>query len=334
MSIKSDNFYERLGVKENASEEEIKKAYKKLALKWHPDRNTEQKEIANDNFKKISEAYEVLSDKEKRKIYDLKKSGGFPNYETGDGFSGMHNFRGMNGFSGMGGMPNFTQSKNGKNFHFSYTTTGNNAKNPFGNNQFNFSDPFEIFNKMFSGPNSQMFHNNPHSTFSSATTTTFSTDSDDDDEPSKRKCYNQNKKKKNKELIHNIEIDLLTLYKGGKKKFKISDDNVSDIFEIDILPGWKSGTKLTFDNAKFGKVTFIINEKSHQRFIRNDNDLICKEKIPEKSDDLEIMTLTGEIVRIPIKNNKKGEKITVSGKGMPIRKNGNFIGYGDLIIEL
>ena len=186
---------------------------------------------------------------------------------------------------------------------------------------------------MFSSPNSKMFHNNPHSTFSSATTTTFSSDSDDEI-PLQRKRYNKNLSGTNNEIINNVEIDLLTLYKGGKKKFKISDNNISDIFEIDILPGWKSGTKLTFENVKFGKVTFIINEKTHQRFKRRDCNLICKEKIHESSEDLDIMTLTGDIIKISVKNNKRGDKITLSGKGMPIRKNGNFIGYGDLIVEL
>lgn len=63
------DYYELLGVKKNATEEEIKKAYRNLAKKYHPDRNKGNKEAEN-KFKEISEAYAVLSDKEKREQYD------------------------------------------------------------------------------------------------------------------------------------------------------------------------------------------------------------------------------------------------------------------------
>lgn len=64
------DYYEILGVKKNATTEEIKSAYRKLALKYHPDRNPDNKE-AEAKFKEAAEAYEVLSDTEKRKQYDL-----------------------------------------------------------------------------------------------------------------------------------------------------------------------------------------------------------------------------------------------------------------------
>lgn len=70
------DYYKLLGVEKNASPEEIKKAYRKLALKYHPDRNKGNKE-AEEKFKKISEAYAVLSDKEKRQQYDTVGSAGF-----------------------------------------------------------------------------------------------------------------------------------------------------------------------------------------------------------------------------------------------------------------
>jgi curved DNA-binding protein len=69
--VKFQDYYEALGVARGASEDEIKKAYRKLALKWHPDRHPEAtKKEAEATFKRISEAYEVLSDPEKRSRYD------------------------------------------------------------------------------------------------------------------------------------------------------------------------------------------------------------------------------------------------------------------------
>ncbi|KAM9839651.1 dnaJ homolog subfamily B member 6b [Aulostomus maculatus] len=63
-------YYQILGVQKNATQEDIKKAYRKLALKWHPDKNPDNKEEAEKKFKELSEAYEVLSDESKRNIYD------------------------------------------------------------------------------------------------------------------------------------------------------------------------------------------------------------------------------------------------------------------------
>ncbi len=70
------DYYEILGVPKTASEEDIKKAYRKLALKYHPDRNPGNKQ-AEEQFKEINEAYAVLSDKDKRKEYDTYGMGGF-----------------------------------------------------------------------------------------------------------------------------------------------------------------------------------------------------------------------------------------------------------------
>lgn len=81
------DYYETLGVSRKADEEEIKKAYRKLALKYHPDRNPGSKE-AEERFKEAAEAYEVLRDPQKRRIYDAYGFEGL----RGTGFSGFRGF--------------------------------------------------------------------------------------------------------------------------------------------------------------------------------------------------------------------------------------------------
>ncbi|MDN6385562.1 MAG: molecular chaperone DnaJ [Alkalibacterium sp.] len=82
-----EDFYNLLGVSKDASQEEIKKAYRKLSKKYHPDINKEAN--AEDKFKKISEAYEVLSDKQKRSAYDqYGHASTDPNFGAGGGFGG------------------------------------------------------------------------------------------------------------------------------------------------------------------------------------------------------------------------------------------------------
>ncbi|XP_069853297.1 dnaJ homolog subfamily B member 6 isoform X5 [Dipodomys merriami] len=80
------DYYEVLGVQRHASAEDIKKAYRKLALKWHPDKNPENKEEAERKFKQVAEAYEVLSDAKKRDIYDKYGKEGL----NGGGGGGSH----------------------------------------------------------------------------------------------------------------------------------------------------------------------------------------------------------------------------------------------------
>ena len=95
------DYYEVLGVEKTATDEELKKAYRKLAKKYHPDANPDNKEEAEAKFKELNEAYEVLSDKQKRSMYDQFGHNG-PNGYANDfsGFSGFDGFSG--GFNGAG----------------------------------------------------------------------------------------------------------------------------------------------------------------------------------------------------------------------------------------
>jgi len=101
-----DDYYQALGLERNASTEDIKKAYRRLALKYHPDRNPSDKKNAEEKFKKISEAYAVLSDPEKRKQYDSFGSDAFRQQYTQEdifrGFDLNEILRDL-GFGGLGG---------------------------------------------------------------------------------------------------------------------------------------------------------------------------------------------------------------------------------------
>jgi len=100
------DFYEILEVQKTATDDEIKKSYRRLALKWHPDKNLSNKAQAEEKFKLISEAYEVLSDKDKRRKYDQL------------GRAGLSNNHGNSGFSSNGGYSRFSEDFLNRTFHF------------------------------------------------------------------------------------------------------------------------------------------------------------------------------------------------------------------------
>ncbi len=92
------DYYEILSVAKNASEDEIKKSYRRLAMKFHPDRNPGSKE-AEEHFKEVKEAYEVLSDAQKRAAYDRFGHAGVDPSMGGSGGGHTHGFHGFQGFS-------------------------------------------------------------------------------------------------------------------------------------------------------------------------------------------------------------------------------------------
>ena len=112
MAEKRD-YYEVLGVSKNASDDEIKKAYRKLAVKYHPDRNPGDKE-AEAKFKEINEAHEVLSDKQKRARYD----------QFGHAGVGGAGFGGGNPFGGAGNPFGGGFNYNGQTFNFEFGNGG------------------------------------------------------------------------------------------------------------------------------------------------------------------------------------------------------------------
>src|SRR5690242_8849639 len=126
------DYYQVLGITKSASADEIKKAYRKLALQYHPDRNKTKE--ADAKFKEVTKAYEVLSDPQKRQTYDQYGAAAF---EQG-GFGG-----GQGPFGGFGGQ----QSGQYGPFTYTYTGNGNGPDFDFGG----FSDPFEIFEQFFGG---------------------------------------------------------------------------------------------------------------------------------------------------------------------------------------
>jgi DnaJ-class molecular chaperone len=125
------DLYDTLGLKNDASQEEIKKAYKKLALQCHPDKNKGNKEEAEEKFKKITEAYSVLSDENKRKKYDLTGSideSEMMGSEMGGGFEDI--LRSMfggadifDGFNHGGSSSTFTFSSGGRGGGASFSQT-------------------------------------------------------------------------------------------------------------------------------------------------------------------------------------------------------------------
>ncbi|KAK6149948.1 hypothetical protein DH2020_017473 [Rehmannia glutinosa] len=305
------DYYKILQVDKNANDDDLKKAYRKLAMKWHPDKNPNNKKEAEAKFKQISEAYEVLSDPQKRAIYDqygeegLKGQvpppdaggpGGATFFQTGDG-PNVFRFNPRNaddifaeffGYSGpFGGMGGGSGMRGGSRFS---------GGSMFGDDIFS---SFGESRPMSSGP------------------------------------------RKAPPIEQKLPCSLEELYKGATKRMKISREisdasgktlPVEEILTIDIKPGWKKGTKITFPekgneqpNVIPSDLIFIIDEKPHSVFTRDGNDLIVTQKISLAEAltgyTVHLTTLDGRNLNIPINSviNPNYEEV-VPREGMPIPK--------------
>eukprot|EP01091_Cochliopodium_minus_P003713 TRINITY_DN1368_c0_g1_i1.p1 TRINITY_DN1368_c0_g1~~TRINITY_DN1368_c0_g1_i1.p1 ORF type:complete len:401 (+),score=145.07 TRINITY_DN1368_c0_g1_i1:157-1203(+) len=314
------DFYGILGVPRNANENQIRKAYKKLAVMHHPDKNLDRKEEASKKFKEISEAYEVLSNPEKKKLYDQfgeeginPNVGGMPS-GGGGGFSGFSDQRAQDIFSQVFG--NKFGGKGGSSF-FS-----------FGGNDMDFEDDNQ--HGGFSGFN---FGGMPSGGMPGG----FNFGGGFGNQQHKRP-------RKPQPVTHEMYFSLEELYHGLTKKVKITRNVImddgrtlkaeSEVKAFDVKPGWKSGTKITFEgagdqpskDAPPGDIIFMIQEKPHHLFKRAGDDLLHTATISLKEalcgGVYNLQHLDGSTLKIPLSNViTPGSVTTISGKGMPISRN-------------
>ncbi|GAA95441.1 uncharacterized protein L969DRAFT_85124 [Mixia osmundae IAM 14324] len=366
------DYYKSLGVDKTATDDELKKAYKKMAMKWHPDRNAGKEEAAGKKFKEISEAYEVLSDSNKRAIYDQVGEEGLkgrpPPGASASGFGGMPGGGGGNPFASFGG------GAGGPGFSFS------SSGGPGG---FQPSDPTTIFEQMFGSAfgGAGGGGGNPFASFAGgqprrAQSGMHPMDVDDDmagmfgggasgmpgGMPNGRGTPEPIKAP---EITRPLPVDLESLYTGTTKKLKISRKTLSGaqeekVLEIVIKPGWKAGTKIRFNGAGNEErtsrgttsqdIVFVVEERPHPTFKRDGDDLVYPLPVPladalagttEKKRS--VKHLSGEVItfNVPFPNPqtggiplKPGQEIRVPGKGFPITRKGSGKGKGDMVVKV
>jgi len=265
------DYYKSLGINKDAKEDEIKKAYRKMALKYHPDKN--KSPGAEEKFKEIAEAYEVLSDPKKKEIYDV------------------HGEEGLKG----GGSPGGGGGGAGGTFHYNFHGDPHETfrmffgdENPFGNMFSGFGGPG--MHGMGPGMGGPRGHHNMF----------FNTGGDpmdiDDDPFGGFGPRGMGRKRQDPPVVHDLQVSLEDIYRGTTKKMKITrkvanpDHRTTRVEEkvltVDIKPGWKSGTKITFPkegdqlpNSIPADIVFVIKDKPHHTFKRDGSNIIYKAKI-------------------------------------------------------
>ncbi|KAG2302526.1 hypothetical protein Bca52824_031177 [Brassica carinata] len=297
------DYYNVLNVTPSASEDDLKKSYRRLAMKWHPDKNPSSKKEAEAKFKQISEAYDVLSDPHRRQIYDQYgedglKSSDVPTPATQRSYSSSNN--------------------NDDGFRY-YPRDAEDIFNEF----------FGASGDAFGGGGRRESGNGGGSRFRSA----------EAGSQTSRKTPPANRKAP--AIESKLACTLEELFKGGRRKMRISrvvpdglgkPKTVEEILKIDITPGWKKGTKITFPekgNQEPGvtpaDLIFVIDEKPHSVYKRDGNDLIVDKKVSLLEAltgiTISLTTLDGRNLTIPVLDIvKPGQEIVIPNEGMPISK--------------
>ncbi|KAL9377475.1 hypothetical protein Peur_028810 [Populus x canadensis] len=311
------DYYKILQVDKTAKDDDLKKAYRKLAMKWHPDKNPNNKKEAEAQFKQISEAYDVLSDPQKRVVYDQYGEEGLKGQVPPPGASGAG--------PGPGGASFFSAGDGPASFRFN----PRNADDIFAE-FFGFSSPFGGMGGGSGGMRGTRF---PGGMFGDDIFSSFGEGGGG--------SMHQSAPRKAPPIENKLRCSLEELYKGASRRMKISRETfdasgklvpVEEILTIDIKPGWKKGTKITFPEKGNEQqhiipadLVFIIDEKPHPMFSRDGNDLILSQKISLSEAltgyTVHLTTLDGRNLTIPINTviHPNYEEV-VPKEGMPIPK--------------
>uniref|UniRef100_A0A0D9UYV0 J domain-containing protein n=1 Tax=Leersia perrieri TaxID=77586 RepID=A0A0D9UYV0_9ORYZ len=310
------DYYKVLGVDRGASDDDLKKAYRKLAMKWHPDKNPTSKKEAEAKFKQISEAYEVLSDPQKRTIYDQLGEEGLKGQPP----------------PGAGG-PEASSFYPGGAHSTSFQFNPRSAEDIFAE-FFGVHGPFSSMGGMPMPSVSSGMRGDPR----------FGIPSRFGGEGSTSMRQTSHQPTKPPPIENQLPVSLADLYKGVKKKMKISREIVDssgrvsqqeEILPIEVKPGWKKGTRVIFEkkgnqapNMTPADIVFIIEEKPHDIFTREGDDLVITEKISLVEAltgyTAHIITLDARSLSVPINSVIHPSYVeVVPGEGMPSSKEPN-----------